>query len=308
MKISVAMTTYNGANYIQRQLDSILAQTRLPDEIVISDDCSTDETLKILFKYQNKMSSSNFIIISNKKNLGWRQNFAKAIKLTTGDLIFLADQDDEWDKNKIKEMESLICDNKDILLLVSQYIAIEENESIENMSIDSRKYSNTLMKMKFDKHFYMNHFPGCTYAFRSECRDWFLLPIWSKNQAHDEFIMTLARLKDRVYCFDKPLIFFIRHKTSATYGKKINYIDRIELLLEKEEEINIARRFLFIDKNIDYKNRKNDIINSCQTFLDFRIRWLEKPNLINFVKLLLKSSNYEKVSFLFSDIYCAFHR
>lgn len=303
------MATYNGARFIKRQLDSIISQIRLPDEIVISDDCSIDETLDIISEYQNKMIAVSWIVVQNQKNLGWRQNFANAIRLTTGDIIFLADQDDEWNKNKIKEMSLLIQNNEDILLLVSGYVTIEETSSLKNKSLLNRGNQNgAIRKIGFDRYFYMNHYPGCTYAFRKECKDWFSLPIWSKNQAHDEFIMVLAKLKNRVYCYDKPLIYFIRHETSATYGKKLNFRDRIELLNEKNYELNIAEEFLKINIDIIDKETKNKIINECKEFIGFRIRWLEKPNCKSFLKLISKYRDYEKIKFFFTDIYCAFKR
>jgi glycosyltransferase involved in cell wall biosynthesis len=103
MKISIAMATYNGALYLQEQLDSFVAQTRLPDELLVCDDGSKDETLSILERFA-RSAPFDVRIVFNEENLGYTQNFAKAMSLCTGDLVFLSDQDDVWFGNKIERI------------------------------------------------------------------------------------------------------------------------------------------------------------------------------------------------------------
>lgn len=97
--ISLAMPTYNGAKFLREQLDSIYAQTMIPDEVVVVDDCSIDDTVDILREYQKKYGLKYYI---NDKNLGYNKNFEKAISLCTGDYIALSDQDDYWYPEKIE--------------------------------------------------------------------------------------------------------------------------------------------------------------------------------------------------------------
>lgn len=92
--ISIAMATYNGEAYLREQLDSILNQTISVIEIVVCDDCSTDNTWSILSEYAEKYTC--FKIIRNEKNIGFLHNFEKAISLCSGDYIALCDQDDVW--------------------------------------------------------------------------------------------------------------------------------------------------------------------------------------------------------------------
>src|SRR5689334_5491599 len=104
MRISVAMCTYNGAEFLPAQLESILAQSRKPDQIVICDDGSTDETRAILQSFEKK--SPDVILLNfNKKNLGSIRNFEQAIKLCNGDVIALSDQDDVWRQDKLQLIE-----------------------------------------------------------------------------------------------------------------------------------------------------------------------------------------------------------
>ena len=103
MKISIAMATYNGAQYIQEQLQSFVDQTRQPDELIITDDCSTDQTEAIVGEFA-KTAPFAVEFHRNENNLGYCGNFNAALMKTTGDLVFLSDQDDVWFPEKIEHM------------------------------------------------------------------------------------------------------------------------------------------------------------------------------------------------------------
>ena len=100
MKVSIALCTYNGENFLEEQLSSIGQQTRLPDELIISDDDSTDSTVQIAEKFAAIAPFSVKISI-NTKRLGSTKNFERAISQCSGDIIFLSDQDDYWNPKKI---------------------------------------------------------------------------------------------------------------------------------------------------------------------------------------------------------------
>ena len=92
--ISIAMATYNGAKYIREQIDSILNQTIQDFELVICDDCSTDETPEILHKYAQQ--DDRIRVNINEYNLGFKKNFENVIRKCNGEYIALSDQDDIW--------------------------------------------------------------------------------------------------------------------------------------------------------------------------------------------------------------------
>ena len=110
-KISVALCTYNGEKFIEQQLDSILNQTITVDEIIICDDCSKDNTVAIINKYIEN-NPSLFKLYINENNLKSNANFEKAIQLTTGDYIFLSDQDDIWKNDKVEKIITVFNNNK----------------------------------------------------------------------------------------------------------------------------------------------------------------------------------------------------
>ena len=133
--LSVVMATFNGEAFIEAQLDSILSQTRLPDEIVICDDGSTDNTLAIVKRIKAQAASSvSWQVETNKTSLGVAGNFFHAATLATGDLIALADQDDWWVPGKLQTLENTLV-NKDALLVHSDAELVDEGGNLLGMSV-----------------------------------------------------------------------------------------------------------------------------------------------------------------------------
>jgi hypothetical protein len=97
---SIALCTYNGEAYLREQLNSFSCQTQLPDELIVCDDGSTDGTMDLLAEYA---ATAPFVvaIYSNPSNLGSTHNFARAVNLCRGDIVFLSDQDDVWRPDKV---------------------------------------------------------------------------------------------------------------------------------------------------------------------------------------------------------------
>ncbi len=107
--ISIAVCTYNGENHLIEQLESLIHQTYQNLEIIIVDDCSTDNTYQILKSYQHQYP--NIFCFENAENIGYNKNFEKALLLCNGSFIAISDQDDIWELNKIEELYNHIGDN-----------------------------------------------------------------------------------------------------------------------------------------------------------------------------------------------------
>jgi len=97
--VSIALCTYNGEEFLKEQLDSLIAQTYRNLEIIVVDDCSTDSTIGILSEYADQHPLIQ--LFRNEKNLGYTQNFEKALRLCKGEFIAICDQDDIWLPEKI---------------------------------------------------------------------------------------------------------------------------------------------------------------------------------------------------------------
>ena len=120
------MTTCNGALYLRDQLDSFKNQVRLPDELIVCDDGSTDETLTILKEFKHT-APFDMTVIQNENNIGYTKNFEQAMLNCSGDLIFFSDQDDVWFSSKIVVVAKTFQDNPDILLVIHDGDLVDKN-------------------------------------------------------------------------------------------------------------------------------------------------------------------------------------
>jgi glycosyltransferase involved in cell wall biosynthesis len=176
MKISVAICTFNGERFLKEQIDSILNQSVLVDEIIVCDDISIDNTTSILKEYETNYPSL-FKIFKNYESLGTIKNFEKAILNTTGDLIFLADQDDIWHWNKVEKILMFFNKNNKCKLLFSNGSLIDE-------------FGNNMNGTLWDK-----------WGF-----DEILRAIWKDNRiAFQELVVGNNRITGATICFSKSI-------------------------------------------------------------------------------------------------------
>lgn len=126
MKLSVAICTFNGGRYLREQLESIAAQTRGPDELIICDDRSTDDTVRIVESFA---AGAPFPVrlSTNEQNLGSTKNFERAITLCEGDVIFLSDQDDVWHPRKVQRFEAEFVSRANVAMVFSDGEVVDEN-------------------------------------------------------------------------------------------------------------------------------------------------------------------------------------
>lgn len=133
-RISVAMATYNGAKYLREQLHSLAAQTLTPSELVVTDDGSTDGTLQILEAFAQG-APFPVHIHRNEQRLGYRDNFLKAARLCTGELIAFCDQDDLWSEDKLRIVSPVFADAEVELAVHDATLVTEDLEPIGDIRI-----------------------------------------------------------------------------------------------------------------------------------------------------------------------------
>lgn len=209
MKISVAMATYNGEKFIKEQLDSILPQLSPGDEVVVSDDGSTDKTVDIISEYAKDDSRICFVKGPGK---GAILNFEHVIGKCSGDVIFLCDQDDVWLPNKVKAVVGKFEETKADLILHNAVIVNENLEEI-NTFFDMRKVSSGVVK-NIAKNSYM----GCAMAFKSDLKK-AVLPFPKRLPMHDQWIGLLGEIYGKVAFIDEPLMLYRRHGGNVTDDK-----------------------------------------------------------------------------------------
>lgn len=207
--ISVAMATYNGEKYIKEQIDSILNNLSEEDELVISDDGSVDKTLEIIQSYQD-----NRIKLMNGPKKGVKQNFANALSKCRGKYIFLSDQDDIWEKNKVKKVLE-VFENSDCSLVIHDCTVIDNQYKVLHDSFFKIRNS----KKGIIKNIWKNSYIGCCMCFEKNLID-SVLPIPNRIEMHDQWIGILAEKKGNgsIFIFDK-LIQYRRHENNVSKMK-----------------------------------------------------------------------------------------
>lgn len=210
-KVSVAMCTYNGAAFVEAQLESILRQTRCPDEVILSDDGSTDATIeianKVAAKYPGKIQ-----IVNNRRPRGSCGNFENAIGIASGDIIFLADFDDVWFPDKISTTIEAFARNADVVLVYSDAVLTDRELNPTGTMFDRRKAANLRKPPNLRELSRGVAFNGPVIAFHSRLKP-FVIPIspLSMQWAHDHWIGFIAYAVGEIAVIDRPLVYYRRH-------------------------------------------------------------------------------------------------
>jgi len=238
MKISVAMCTYNGSKHVIEQLESIVHQTQKIHEIVICDDCSSDDTVTIVDAYLHN-KNIDYKIISNEVNLGFIKNFHQVISRCAGDIIFFADQDDTWYSEKIEKIMAVFEKDKQALLVFSDGNITDENLVYQKKLLASLQYRSDFLKDKyiaFERLIADNYVTGAAAAIRRELLT--LAQPFSQITAHDYWFAVIASLYDGLRCVHEPLFNYRQH-ASNTIGinKRLN-VKKIRNLFNKEIDEN----------------------------------------------------------------------
>ncbi len=222
--ISIALCTYNGSRYIAQQLQSIIKQTVQPDEIIICDDQSTDNSV-IIAKSVLEKWNGRWQIIVNEKNLGFRKNFQKAILLCQGDIIFLSDQDDVWDKRKIEIMLQAFED-KNVILAFHDAELVDENlkqlypSFWKTMNFDPTLFQNNDFRIVF----LQNVMQGAACCFRKEL--FYKAIPFPVDVIHDEWLLLIGLCEGKVVPVSKALLKY-RQACNVIGGKPLTNMDKV---------------------------------------------------------------------------------
>jgi glycosyltransferase involved in cell wall biosynthesis len=212
--ISVAMATYNGANFITAQLTSLVEQKFPPAEIVICDDCSTDDTVSRIKSFAE--DHPHLIrFYQNPQRLGFIANFERAISFCRGDLIALSDQDDVWLPTKLEKVVlALEATPGATMAVVNAALVDSELRPLDQVLysdeqihvLQGESSNNTLLRglLVF----------GCTLAFRADFVP-FIMPIAGQEWGHDHWIATMLAVIGPVATVSEPQIYYRRHTTNT---------------------------------------------------------------------------------------------
>lgn len=217
-KISVCLASYNGEKYIKEQIESILIQLQPNDELIISDDCSVDDTIRVI---ESIVDHRIKLLINSKKHSfkNPTRNFQNCLENATGDYIYLSDQDDIWIEKKIEKMQILL---KDYDLVVSNSILVDEDLNVLETSFFNFFGSG--------KGILKNVIRGCYFGscmgFRKSLLDYCLPFPNTKEIGHDLWIGLVGEMTGKVLFYDEPLLLYRRHTSAFTVGMGLNRSNR----------------------------------------------------------------------------------
>ncbi len=215
LTISVAMCTFNGECFLAAQLESIATQERLPDELVVCDDRSSDRTITILQRFARQVSFPVRIEI-NTENLGSTRNFEECISLCQGTIVALADQDDIWYRHKLRRIDESFQKSSDVVAAFSDADVVDDRARPLGLNLWTTFGFDSARQKGFANGrasaILCNHpmVTGATMAFRRNCFD-AMLPIPSK-QFHDAWISFLLTTCGRFEVIPEPLMQYRRHQ------------------------------------------------------------------------------------------------
>jgi len=216
MSISVCIATYNGEKYIKEQLDSILCQIGENDEIIISDDGSTDKTVEIIKRYED----NRIILLQHKREPKFKnypfykvsKNFENALNHASGDLIFLADQDDIWLKEKVATVKQKMGSS---LLLLHDCIVVDK--AGKNLSFSYFEINKSGLGVF--SNIVNCSFLGCCIIIRKKLLE-YVLPFPHYPIPHDIWLGLIADWKKKALIIDDKLVLYRRHENNVSVSSK----------------------------------------------------------------------------------------
>jgi glycosyltransferase involved in cell wall biosynthesis len=217
--ISIAMTTYNGSRYIGEQLASIYHQTRKPDQVVICDDGSQDNTVEKIHAFiENNALSETWSVFINSTNLGYVKNFLQSARKCTGDLIFFSDQDDIWALDKLELMEQVFIQHNPSAV-VSTYSMIDSEGKPHRTLYSIYKDAPSLKKLgrlSHTQYLRLLCSSGKTLGFKQNLLDELEDMVHSHDLTYDTPIGAIAMFHEGFMLLHKPLVRFRVHTANTS--------------------------------------------------------------------------------------------
>jgi glycosyltransferase involved in cell wall biosynthesis len=238
MKISIAMATFNGARFIQEQLNSFCQQTVLPDELVVYDDGSDDGTAEIVIEF-SKQAPFPVILIENTQRIGITKNFSNCLMKTTGDVVFLSDQDDYWFPEKIATIAKIIKPDEPMLLWHDAELADGQLNDL-GVTLHSVKKKNGRPASQWVS-------TGCCVALTRPLLN-LALPIPPSYVSHDKYLTDFSEIIGVRVITPQVLQFWRRHG---------NNVSKFSVVPKSRTFFGTRAKNLFKRLGFDFKQRKH---------------------------------------------------
>lgn len=299
--ISVILTYYNGSKYIAEQINSLLMQSVQFDELLIFDDCSNADEYRYLEDFVKELNDSRIKLSKNQRNLGYAANFIFGVKQAKYDTIFLCDQDDVWQNDKLELMSRILKEEK-IDLLCSDIEPFYSSATAPKWDSDNLKTMKNDKSIEFiDADINNIHLKrsGSAMCFRKAFFD-NIKNYWKDNWGHDDFLWKFGVFGGRCAIYHNALTCRRLHDTNTSEIKVRTLKWRIEELEGQNEDLlalisglksnGIQARFDVIEQIIRANNK--------------RLLFLKGKNIFRWIGLFFKYRYaYPRIKGLYLDLY-----
>jgi len=273
LKVSVAMTTYNGEKHLNEQLISLINQGKKPDEVIICDDGSTDNTVAIIKKFiEDNNLKSSWKVYKNKINKGYTRNFLDCASMTTGDIIFFCDQDDIWHPDKISKMTTTFKDNNVKAMSCTLSVIDSQGKTINTLFNKLRLGDGKLKKINFAAQVKNNMSVGLTLAVRRETIDYLKPIILKYDLPFDVPVGLLTSIDGGYYILGIPLVYRRVHLNNVSSPK-----------------YSLKSRLLNVDKHIEGRLKHIELLQVCLSEMKNKLNGKDRKNLENAIVQLNES-------------------
>lgn len=287
--ISIAMATYNGADFVAEQIESILEQTYTDFELIISDDCSKDNTVEIINQYATK--DKRIKVVVNENNLGFKKNFEKLISLCKGDFIAFCDQDDIWTNDHLEILlneigdKDLICGNAELIDKSGNKMNLSTYECLSNFDFPLQN------ELLFKNLLYGNFAQGTAMMITKQIANK-IVPIPECVLYHDWWAALIATLNNGCSYTNKTVLLYRQHGTNQTITKEYKVFSAIKNAIEKRKKIKEEYK-IKIEYAIELENRtqNQDFLKSIQECKDYYTSLLHN----NYKGISLFKKNYSSI-------------
>lgn len=295
-QICVIVATYNGEKYIWEQLLSLLNQSSPIDQVLISDDGSIDDTIKIVNNFIRHYKLNNkWTLLINEKQLGYAKNFLYAIRKCKGNIICYCDQDDIWEKDKIKYIRQAFNQINNLKACCCRYLYVDDNNdpvNTTNLKFISFKKSNNLFQhvtpYDYIKYFYS---PGMCLAFSKDLIINNLDYICSNNLTHDLTVGLIASFSNGYYVINRELVRYRQHSNN-TSAPRITIKSRFDINKQiegREGRLHHMKKLAFLCNFENKKDLWDDYFNAIDT-INASIQFLKNNNSFQLFKQLFNKN------------------
>ncbi|ARM31354.1 glycosyltransferase [Prosthecochloris sp. HL-130-GSB] len=209
-RVSVCLAAYNGMPYIKSQIKSILVQLSSNDELVVTDDCSNDGT----YEWLNEIDDGRLIVVRNNIRLGYVKNFEKCIKISSGDIVFLSDQDDYWKSDKIKTVINIFFLENPVMV-AHGFRGIHPDGAFTSTIVKPSSFKRVNSPLFLFELLWKVKIWGCCIAFdRSLLK--IAVPFPNIAYAHDHWLAAASFFCGKIMLLPDDLIYRTEHDSNVT--------------------------------------------------------------------------------------------